>query len=316
VACAEDGSAWWQVSVGDTLGWLQTDGVTISASGVRVRVADGPLRLRESPGGAILARLSAGAELSLREAACDEEGQPWLRVARPDGTEGWAAAAFLDLGAAPAAGRLVARVAEDDVRFRAAPGGEILTRLGAGQPLTVLNLATSTDGHSWLQAALPDGVIGWIAAEYLTLGDGSPEPGRRLEALLLPGSRAALLAVEDGRVVRAMPGRAGREGAPTPTGHFRVQAYLGLLRTTIYTPRIGHEWDLPYFVQFAGDYGIHGLPRDPRDGKSYDGTTLGCLQPSDEDAAWIANWLRPGDAVVIHPVPGGEMLGTAEPRSG
>jgi lipoprotein-anchoring transpeptidase ErfK/SrfK len=46
-------------------------------------------------------------------------------------------------------------------------------------------------------------------------------PGRRVEVLL---DRQLVLAVEDDRVVRALPTSTGAAGSPTPSGEFRIEA--------------------------------------------------------------------------------------------
>lgn|GEM_PF-203020 len=64
----------------------------------------------------------------------------------------------------------------DAVNLRAGPGTDypVVAVLGQGQSLDVMGC---TDGYSWCDVALPDGMRGWVSAEWLNYPyQGSPVP--------------------------------------------------------------------------------------------------------------------------------------------
>ncbi|MBN1200298.1 MAG: SH3 domain-containing protein [Anaerolineae bacterium] len=60
----------------------------------------------------------------------------------------------------------------DTLNLRAEPGGEVLTRLADGTPVTILDGPRDVDGYRWWQVRTGDGLVGW-AVESITQANGS-----------------------------------------------------------------------------------------------------------------------------------------------
>lgn len=297
--CDERGRPWLRVSAaGGKSGWIFGDLVELR-DGFAAEVVVGPLRTRVAPWSGPRDALGQGAWVRVVEVVCDDDLAPWYRLR--DGS--WAFAGFLrpEGGSDPAAldgVALAAVAAERGVGLRAVPGGPPTDTLAPGRAAVVLNSQREPDGRWWHLVAYGR-KQGWVGEDRLTLGPLHASAARSLAARVQPGAYAVLYAFEGERLVRVMPARSGGPADPTPRGDFRVLERSGTIRTTIYRRRIGHEWILPHFVQFQGDYGIHGPMMDERTERAVDEATAGCLMPSAEDAAWLFGWLQVGDPISI-----------------
>ena len=137
------------------------------------RVGAERLNVRTGPSisAALVDRLIEGTVIEATGPAQDADGQTWLAVRTPGGTEGWAAKAYLDA----VAQRL--RVTDDGVRLREQPStsATIVTTLGRGTVVQATDgQLVSADGYQWRH--VQDGTrAGWVAAEFL--GDAPESTG-------------------------------------------------------------------------------------------------------------------------------------------
>ena len=88
----------------------------------------------------------------------------------------------------------------------------------------------------------------------------------------------------------------GKEGKRTPNGHFTVSA-----RERMHRSRLYDNAPMPFSVQIAGNYFIHGFQSVPRHPASH-----GCIRvPLKDDqggnpAETFCNWVAPGTPVDIY----------------
>lgn len=95
-----NGYAWYRVSFGNASGWI-VSAVLAPGAGLdrtRVRVASGPLNVREQPGlsGAVLGHVSSGAAgFVTSDMPQEANGYVWVNVQFDGGLRGWVAKRFL-----------------------------------------------------------------------------------------------------------------------------------------------------------------------------------------------------------------------------
>lgn len=160
------------------------DAVTVLVS---QSVGSAGLRLRDLPSenSNTLVTLSAGAELTCLEPAEQSlskigQGNQWLNVRDGSGTPGYVAGWYVELRNTPSAALklltvLVSSQASAGLRLRDRPSekGNTLEVLMPGTLLTVLEPADTALAkigvvNQWLNVRLPGGMIGYVAAWYVT----------------------------------------------------------------------------------------------------------------------------------------------------
>jgi lipoprotein-anchoring transpeptidase ErfK/SrfK len=114
---------------------------------------------------------------------------------------------------------------------------------------------------------------------------GSPRPRPAVEVLL---DRQLVLAIQDDRVVRALPTSTGAPGTPTPTGDFRVQAK----HATWWSKPFG-QW-LPLAMPFSSGAAIHEAADVAPQAASH-----GCVRLAPWDAEWLYAFASVGDRVTV-----------------
>ena len=98
-------------------------------------------------------------------------GRKWYRVQRSDGSRGWVAADYCQVGEAAAAGdegnARTGTITGTDVRVRgsASLSGDILDYYQNGETVAILNEVTA-DGIRWFKVSRSNGEVGWVAAQY------------------------------------------------------------------------------------------------------------------------------------------------------
>jgi lipoprotein-anchoring transpeptidase ErfK/SrfK len=110
-------------------------------------------------------------------------------------------------------------------------------------------------------------------------------PGRRIEVLL---DRQLVLAIEDDRVVRALPTSTGAPDSPTPRGEFRIEA-----KHDTWWSKPFRQW-LPLAMPFAGGAAIHEAADVPPLAASH-----GCVRLTPWDAEWLYAFASVGDRVTV-----------------
>lgn len=94
------GYTWFKVHFGDIQGWMATVVLAYGGGSDRswVKVADGPLRVRSSPGtsSSVITTVPTGARgFTTTEMPQDANGYTWVNVQFDSGVRGWVASAFL-----------------------------------------------------------------------------------------------------------------------------------------------------------------------------------------------------------------------------
>ena len=95
-----NGYTWFKVNFGDTQGWMATVVLAYGGGSDRayVRVADGPLRVRQRPGtsSAVIASVPTGARgYTTTDMPQDANGYTWVNVQFDSGVRGWVASSVL-----------------------------------------------------------------------------------------------------------------------------------------------------------------------------------------------------------------------------
>jgi len=152
-------------------------------------------------------------------------------------------------------------------------------------------------------------------------------PPPEVLARSLPPARSRILEIdlsnqgfqyfEDDRLVRNGPVSAGTTEHPTPTGRYQVLSKERDKVSRSYTNAFEMPTPMPYSMQFYADYYIHeGWVPGYAD-------SHGCVRLNYEDARFLFERMRPGDAVIISGYGGyvgyggsGAWLGSDDPRRG
>ena len=107
--------------------------------------------------------------------------------------------------------------------------------------------------------------------------------------VVIDKSHQVLRAYEGNRVVLETHISTGRRGRETPSGHFHAET-KSLMH---YSRRYGNS-PMPYSVQIAGNYFIHGFASVPNYPASH-----GCIRVPVDTARRFYNWVNPGTPVDI-----------------
>ena len=120
--------------------------------------------LWKAPEGKILTRLPNGTEVRFLEERSSYGNLPWIKVYSPSG-EGWIllTQVFRE-NRNPAAYITI----KDGTYLRDQPRGGIQQVLSMGTPIMNILRAQETEGRTWVQVEVLDGVIGWVAEEWLS----------------------------------------------------------------------------------------------------------------------------------------------------
>jgi len=99
-----------------------------------------------------------------------------------------------------------------------------------------------------------------------------------------------LRAYQGGTLVFESRVSTGRRGKETPNGVFHVRG-----KSLMHYSRLYQNAPMPYSVQIAGNYFIHGFSYVPDYPASH-----GCIRlPLDGEAEWFYHWATPGTPVAV-----------------
>jgi hypothetical protein len=194
-------------------------------------------------------------------------------------------------------GTLLARVAQGRVvTVRNAPGGAVVTRLGAttefGSPRT---FAATPAGHGLrvITTELPNGRTGWVD------GRGALRLSRTSVALDVDLSSRLLRVRAGKRLLRTLRVGIGAPGTATPTGRFAITDKLrGSDYSAVYGCCIlalsGHQTNLPPGWTGGDRLAIHG-------GSTGGAVSTGCLHAAETDLHWLMRSVPLGAQITIHP---------------
>ncbi|MEI8234609.1 MAG: L,D-transpeptidase [Verrucomicrobiota bacterium] len=110
--------------------------------------------------------------------------------------------------------------------------------------------------------------------------------------VVIDKSQQTLRAYEGSRVVLETRISTGRRGRETPNGHFRAQS-----KSLMHYSRLYGNAPMPYSVQIAGNYFIHGFFSVPDHPASH-----GCIRvplSGSNPARQFYDWVEPGTPVAI-----------------
>ena len=276
----DDGYVWYQVTVlGDSdeeplRGWVAEDFIALEGdsggdfdSAAWVRVIDGPLNVREVPGVSndILTVADEGDSFEVIASSdlIESGGFTWINVVYTSAQSGWIATDFLEAlsqepddssGDTGFEGALGVAVVDGPVNVRRAPGLDqtVVTTLDTGAEVPINGGASAVvvteDGFDWVAVLVGNGIRGYMAIDYLSPLDYSPNLGSDDSLLLLEQAGAAI--VTDGPLnLRAEPGTSGDILLTLEEGD-----YLWLAQpVSDYAETVeGHTWVL---VDVAGETG-------------------------------------------------------------
>ncbi len=113
---------------------------------------------------------------------------------------------------------------------------------------------------------------------------------REPKVVVVDKSTQTLRAMEGNQVVMSSRVSTGRRGRETPDGRFRVQS-----KSAMHYSKLYNNAPMPYSVQFAGNYFIHGFSSVPSYPASH-----GCIRvPLNGEAQAFYNWVSVGTPVVV-----------------
>lgn len=98
-----------------------------------------------------------------------------------------------------------------------------------------------------------------------------------------------LRAFDGNQLVQETPISTGKQGKATPNGDFQTGAKYRMHRSRLY-----QNAPMPYSIQVAGNYFIHGFKSVPEHPASH-----GCIRMPVEEAEKLYNWVEPGTPVHI-----------------
>jgi lipoprotein-anchoring transpeptidase ErfK/SrfK len=102
-------------------------------------------------------------------------------------------------------------------------------------------------------------------------------------------SQQELRAYEGNQLVFQSRISSGKRGRETPSGHFRVQS-----KSLMHRSRLYNNAPMPYSVQFAGNYFIHGFKSVPHHPASH-----GCIRLPIGQAQQFYQWADRGTPVQV-----------------
>jgi len=144
----------------------------------------------------------------------------------------------------------------------------------------------------WLKTAVLVVALHGVAAPYSQARFwGGPESRERggPKRVVIDKSRQVLRAYEGNRVVLETHISTGRRGRETPSGHFRARS-----KSLMHYSRRYNNAPMPYSVQIAGNYFIHGFSSVPNYPASH-----GCIRVPIGTAREFYNWVDHGTPVSI-----------------
>ena len=118
------------------------------------------------------------------------------------------------------------------------------------------------------------------------LGTGAAHASKRV---VVDKSTQTLRAYENGALVFRSRVSTGRPGHETPSGSFSAQSKKRMHYSTLYD-----NAPMPYSVQIAGNYFIHGFSSVPPFPASH-----GCIRMPVGSAAAFFNWVEPGTPISV-----------------
>ena len=107
--------------------------------------------------------------------------------------------------------------------------------------------------------------------------------------VVIDKSRQVLRAYEGNQVVLESRVSTGRRGRETPSGYYRARS-----KSLMHYSRLYHNAPMPYSVQLAGNYFIHGFSSVPNFPASH-----GCIRLPVDNARELYNWIDHGTPVAI-----------------
>jgi len=140
----------------------------------------------------------------------------------------------------------------------------------------------------WLKTVVLAMAVQGVAVQGAQTGFWRSQEGGP-QRVVIDKSRQVLRAYEGNRVVLETHISTGRRGRETPSGHFHAQS-KSLMH---YSQRYGNA-PMPYSVQIAGNYFIHGFASVPNYPASH-----GCIRVPVDTARQFYNWVAPGTPVDI-----------------
>jgi len=140
----------------------------------------------------------------------------------------------------------------------------------------------------WLKTAILTTALYGMAlqgsqASFWHVQEGGPQH------VVIDKSQQVLRAYEGNRVVLQTHISTGRRGRETPNGRFHAQS-----KSLMHYSRLYGNAPMPYSVQIAGNYFIHGFASVPSYPASH-----GCIRVPVDTAREFYNWVRPGTPVDI-----------------
>lgn len=107
--------------------------------------------------------------------------------------------------------------------------------------------------------------------------------------VVIDKSQQMLRAYEGNQLVLETRISTGKRGKETPNGHFRAQS-----KSLMHRSRLYGNVPMPYSVQIAGNYFIHGFSSVP-----YHPASHGCIRVPMDTAQEFYQWVTPGTPVDI-----------------
>jgi len=142
--------------------------------------------------------------------------------------------------------------------------------------------------QGWLKTAVLAAALHALAAQssqarYSQWQETGPQ------RVVIDKSRQVLRAYEGNRLVLETHISTGRRGRETPNGRFRAQS-----KSLMHYSRLYGNAPMPYSVQIAGNYFIHGFSSVPNYPASH-----GCIRVPIDTARQFYNWVNYGTPVDI-----------------
>ena len=130
--------------------------------------------------------------------------------------------------------------------------------------------------------------LGGMAAQGAQAALWQSQPGGP-QHVVIDKSRQVLRAYEGNRLVMETHISTGRRGKETPSGHYRARD-----KSLMHYSRLYHNAPMPYSVQIAGNYFIHGFSSVPNYPASH-----GCIRLPVDSARQFYGWVNYGTPVDI-----------------
>lgn len=141
---------------------------------------------------------------------------------------------------------------------------------------------------NWLKLAVLMSVIHGVTMQDAQASFWRSQEGGQ-KRVIIDKSQQVLQAYEGNRLVMQTRISTGRRGKETPNGHFRAQS-----KSLMHRSRLYDNAPMPYSVQVAGNYFIHGFSSVPSYPASH-----GCIRVPIDNAREFYNWVNTGTPVDI-----------------